>query len=222
MDTVGPTVPVAVLPPVLCSVVLGRRHPWGRPAAPPGWCWLCVIRSCGQVSGECWPLSGVQLGKGREASGGASARVALLAPSGPIPKAPTPGQAFAHLCSLLLWSGSGSPPLEGDLPPLHQPFSTNRADGLSPLNCELPKTVLTDSCLEQNAEWQEEGMDKAVSAPPKAGWGLLPAPDTAPQCPELGLSPPTGPKTRLQPLGLTLVRGAVQVFDWEKGSESPG
>ena len=158
----------------------GLRAPVGAACCPPGWCWLCAIRSHSQVSGECWPLSGVQLGKGREASGGASARVALLAPSGPIPKAPTPGQPFAHLCSLLLWSGSGSPPLEGDLPPLHHPLSTNRADGQSPLNCELPKTDLTDSCVEQNAEWQKEGMDTAVSAAPKAGWGLLPAPDTAP------------------------------------------
>lgn len=91
--------------PCGCSVVLGRGHPWGRPAAPSGWCWLCAIRSRGQVSGECRPLSGVQLGKGREPSGGASTHVALLSPSGPVPKAPPPGQAFAHLCSLIQAQG---------------------------------------------------------------------------------------------------------------------
>lgn len=63
-------------------------------------------------------------------------------------------------------------------------------------------------------------MDTAVSA--AQGWvGLLPAPDTAPSTLNLAYHHRMDQKTRLPAPGPD-VRWAVQVFDWEKGPESPG
>ena len=89
-------------------------------------------------------------------------------------------------CALLFCGrAQGHPLWEGDLHPLAPLL--HEQGSLSPLNCELPEIGRTDSDLEQNAEWRKEGIDKAVSAAPKAGWGPQCTPRPRP-CPSPGSS----------------------------------